>query len=92
MSIKTAWTDIKETNERLQALSNLVGLLGALPRDSLTCFESVSFTLDRNLLGLLLQTQSQIKNIVVFVTGEDDDGRLLDPLHVRKSLGTLESL
>lgn len=44
----------------IQAMSNLLLLLGALPRDSLTRFQAAHFKLGHNAIGLLLRTQSRL--------------------------------
>lgn len=92
LTITTAWKDVEELEGRHRIYSNLVGLLSILTRDSLTSFESVDLTLDRNLLGLLIQTQSRINDLNFCMTGEDDGGSLPDPAYVRENLRRLKTL
>lgn len=59
---------------RSQAASNLLAILGALPRDTLISFRSAFFRLDQNILGILLRNQKRLISLVVALNQNNQDG------------------
>lgn len=63
LEITTLSTSVIPFKTHLRTITNLSSLLGALPRDSLNTYSCPLHSPSRDLLGLLLRTQTQLRGI-----------------------------
>lgn len=74
-----------------EATTNLLRLLGALPRDNLTAFRCPRFSLDPSIVGLLLRTQSHL-NALHFCLNEKQSAEVPGTTYVKGNLSTLQAI
>lgn len=74
-----------------EAMSNVLLLLGALPRDTLTSFQAAQYRLSQSTAGLLLRTQSRL-TFLSLCMDEDDQNGLPGSCFVRGNLQNLHKL
>ena len=87
----TTWTSRVSSPGRQKAAASFLTLLGALPPDYLTTYRSEEVVADRDALGLLLRTRSQLIELVIWLSR--DERRGLPSIHyVRNNMTKLRSL